>query len=90
MENLKCLFPSRPLQTHFGNHPAFAPCSLFVPSPVRAARGMPPIMFGVYFNALVIVVLADPVKEVARVVPQGAPDDLGVFSIRELSDQWGE
>ena len=46
-------------------------------------------MFGVYFSALVIVVLADPVKEVARVVPQGAPDDLGVFSIRELSD-WGE
>ena len=67
----------------------FAPCSLFVPSLVRAARGMPPIMFGVYFSALVIVVLADRVKEVAWVVPQRAPDNLGVFLIRELSD-WGE
>lgn len=60
-----------------------------VPTPVRVARGMPPVEFGIYFDVLAIIVLAEPTGQRALVAPQEAPDDLGVFSVRELSD-WGE
>ena len=67
----------------------FTTKKVIVSSPVRAARGMPPIRFGVHFNILGIVVLADPGEQVTQVTPQQAPDEFGVSSIRELSD-WGE
>ena len=57
-----------------------------VPITIRGAAGMPPVKFGVYFNILGIVILAEPKQLRAQVPPEELAEDFGVDAVKELRE----